>query len=62
MVSMCGHTQTPGASWPAHLSESVFIAKKCCWGAQEDLCAFHCLDTSFADMTELSEACTVLGA
>jgi len=39
-----------------------FSQRKCRRGAQEDHCAFHCFDTSSADMTELSEACTVLGA
>jgi hypothetical protein len=44
-----------------HPNESVFFAKKPC-SPKEGLCVFHCFDISFAEITELSEACVVLGA
>src|SRR5216684_6963379 len=46
----------------AHLSESVIFAKKLCCGPKEGPCVIHGFSISFADITELSGACTVLGA
>src|SRR6266699_851963 len=48
--------------WLAHLSESVVFAKKLCYGPKEGPCVIHGFSISFADITELSGACTVLGA
>ena len=49
------------SSWLAYLSESVFFAKKLC-GPKEGICVIHGFSNSFADITELSGVCTVLGA
>ena len=45
----------------SHRNELVFFVEGLT-GPKSGLCAFHRFGISFADMTELSRACVVLGA